>query len=77
MYVSRQKPYLEAAKVSAASPQRFDASPWSCLGLNVTTSKFRYDIIIHNFNPFIFCIYVFKTFKIISSTYKIEFLDAS
>jgi len=33
------------------------------LGLNVMTSKLRYDIIIHNFHPVIFCIYVFKTFK--------------
>jgi len=45
---------------SAASPRRFDASPRSCFGLNV---KLRYDITIHNFHPFIFSIYVFKTFK--------------
>jgi len=41
------------------------------LGLNVMTSKLRYDIIIHNFHPFIFCIYVFKTFEdTTSSMYK-------
>jgi len=28
------------------------------LGFNVMTSKLRYDIIIHNFHPFIFCICV-------------------
>jgi len=38
-----------------ASPRRFDASPRSCFGVNVMTSKLRYDIIIHNFHPFIFC----------------------
>jgi len=27
------------------------------------TSKLRYDIIIHNFHPFIFFIYLFKRFK--------------
>jgi len=27
------------------------ASPRSCLGLNVMTSKLRYDIILHNFHP--------------------------
>jgi len=48
---------------ASASPRRFDASPRSCLGLNVMTSKLRYDIIIRNFYLFIFCIYVFKTFK--------------
>jgi len=56
MYVSKQKPHLEAAKV-----RRFDASPRFCLGCNVITSKLRYNIIIHNFHLFIFCIYVYKT----------------
>jgi len=45
---------------ASASPRRFDASPRSCLGLNV---KLHYDITIHNLHPFIFSIYVFKTFK--------------
>jgi len=35
---------------ASASPRLFDTSPRSCLGLNVMTSKLRYDIIIHNFN---------------------------
>jgi len=30
---------------------------------HASVSILRYDIIIHNFHPFIFCIYVFKTFK--------------
>jgi len=59
MYVSKQKPRLEAAKVHASvSPRRIDASPRSQWHL-----KLRYDIIIHNFHPFNFFIYVFKTFK--------------
>jgi len=67
MYVSRQKPRLEAVsrqqKCCSASLRRFDASPRSCLGLNIITSKLRYDIIIHNFHQVIFRIHVFKTFK--------------
>jgi len=35
---------------ASASPRRFHASPRSCFGLNVMASKFRYDIIIHNFH---------------------------
>jgi len=44
---------------TSASPRCFYASPRSCLGFNV---RLRYDIAIHNYHPFIFCIYVFKTF---------------
>jgi len=40
---------------ASASPWLFfNASPRSCLGLNVMTSKLRYDIIILNFHPLIF-----------------------
>jgi len=60
MHVSRQKPRLEAAKV-LPRPGLHVVKPR--LGLNVMTSKLRYDIIIHNFHPFIFSVYVFKTFK--------------
>jgi len=49
---------------ASASPRRFDASPRFCLGLNIMTSKLRNcGIITHNFHPFIFCIYVIKTYK--------------
>jgi len=52
MYVSRQQKLFLGLKVLMLR-----------LDLNVMTFKLRYDIIIHNFHPFIFCIYVFKTFK--------------
>jgi len=59
MYVSRQKPRLEATKVLP----RLDVL-MPRFGLNaMTLSGLRYDIIIHNLHSFIFCKYVFKTFK--------------
>jgi len=48
--------WFNCKSAASASPWRFDASPRSCLGLNAMTSKFRYDISIHNFHPFIFWI---------------------
>jgi len=48
------------SKIAAsASPRRFDGSPWSCLGLNVMTSKLviRYHY-SYNFHPFIFFLYM-------------------
>jgi len=49
---------------ASAAPRRFDASLRSCNGLNVRTYELRYDIIIHYFHSFIFCIYACKIFKI-------------
>jgi len=70
LYVSRHKPRLEAQasprgskSAASASPRRVDASPQSCLGLNIMTSKLRYDIIFHNFHPFVIWCIVFKTIK--------------
>jgi len=57
-------------RAASASPTRIESSPWSrcyCLGLvstrGIGTFKLSYIIIMHNFHPFIFCVYVFKTFK--------------
>jgi len=64
---------------ASALPRLVDASPQSCLALNVT-SKLRYDIIIHNFHSFIFFISAFKTFKTklhLMYVHKTAFLDAS
>jgi len=63
IYISDVCLEAEAKSAASASPRRIDTSPRSCLGLNVMTSKLRYDIIIHNFHLFIFCIYVFMTCK--------------
>jgi len=52
----------QGSKRSASASPRLDVL-MPCLGLNVMISKLRYDIIIHNFHQFIFCTYVFKTFK--------------
>jgi len=50
---SRQPRVSKSA--ASALPRRFDASPLSWLGLNVMTTKLRYDITSHKFHPFIFC----------------------
>jgi len=64
MYVSRQKPRLEAAKVLPRPRQDVLMPRLGLASVSVSNSKLRYDIIIHNFHPFILCIYVLKTFKI-------------
>jgi len=63
MYVSRQKPRLEAAKV-LPRPHLDVLMPRLGLALVLMlTFKKRYDIIIHNFHPVIFCMYALKTFN--------------
>jgi len=58
MCISRQKPRLKAEKMLPRPRLESLDVLVPRLGLNV---KLRYDIFIHNFNLFIFCIYVFKT----------------
>jgi len=54
VYLEAQASLRGIESAASASPRRFDASHRSCLGLDVMTSKLRYDIIIHNFHLLIF-----------------------
>jgi len=59
----RQKPRFEAAKVLPRPRLDVLMPRLGLASVSMLTSKLRYDIIIHNFYPFIVCIYVLKTFK--------------